>query len=118
MTKCHNSVQFEVKAQDGIRWETFDNKLVYVLVIGAELLHLQYLFGTYFFFYVYLCAFIIMVWQINDAPVLKVFNNKAGKAVNFSPVPVDPGTEAVIKVDWERRFDHMQQHSGMLSIFR
>ena len=26
--------------------------------------------------------------------------------------PLQPGTEVEMSVDWSRRFDHMQQHSG------
>lgn len=33
-------------------------------------------------------------------------------AVHFVPEPIAEGAEAELKVDWTRRFDHMQQHSG------
>ncbi|XP_063819251.1 alanyl-tRNA editing protein Aarsd1 [Pseudophryne corroboree] len=33
-------------------------------------------------------------------------------AVHFVSSPLEPGAEMLVKVDWNRRFDHMQQHSG------
>lgn len=33
-------------------------------------------------------------------------------AVHFVSSSLDPGQEVHLKVDWDRRFDHMQQHSG------
>ena len=33
-------------------------------------------------------------------------------AVHFTDDPQDEGAEVEIEVDWNRRFDHMQQHSG------
>lgn len=33
-------------------------------------------------------------------------------AVHFVASPVQVGQEVRVEVDWERRFDHMQQHSG------
>ncbi|NWI51173.1 AASD1 protein, partial [Calyptomena viridis] len=34
------------------------------------------------------------------------------EAVHFVPAALEPGTEVLLSLDWERRFDHMQQHSG------
>ena len=34
------------------------------------------------------------------------------KAVHFTKAPLDVGVSVDIEVDWRRRFDHMQQHSG------
>lgn len=34
------------------------------------------------------------------------------EAVHFVSSPLEVGQEVQVKVDWERRFDHMQQHSG------
>ncbi|XP_078280653.1 alanyl-tRNA editing protein Aarsd1 isoform X3 [Rhinoraja longicauda] len=48
---------------------------------------------------------------INDIPVLKVMRNGA-EAVHFVQSPLEPLSKVQLKVDWERRFDHMQQHSG------
>jgi len=52
------------------------------------------------------------IFQLNTIPVLKVFL-KGDKGVHFTQVPIDAGTEVNIQLDWQRRFDHMQQHSGM-----
>lgn len=48
---------------------------------------------------------------INDIPVLRVMRNGAD-AVHFVQSPLEPLSKVQLKVDWERRFDHMQQHSG------
>lgn len=34
------------------------------------------------------------------------------KAEHFITKPLDVGTKVSMKVDWDRRFDHMQQHTG------
>lgn len=34
------------------------------------------------------------------------------EAVHFVPAALEPGAEVLLSLDWERRFDHMQQHSG------
>lgn len=49
---------------------------------------------------------------INDISVLRVIRRGA-EADHFTQTPLTPGTEVLVRVDWERRFDHMQQHSGM-----
>ena len=33
-------------------------------------------------------------------------------AVHYLPRPLEVGAEVAVEVDWGRRFDHMQQHSG------
>ena len=33
-------------------------------------------------------------------------------AVHFLPAPLETGATVDMEVDWQRRFDHMQQHSG------
>ncbi|XP_019901789.1 alanyl-tRNA editing protein Aarsd1 isoform X2 [Esox lucius] len=48
---------------------------------------------------------------IGDVPVLRVTRNGA-EAVHFVGSVLEVGREVQLKVDWERRFDHMQQHSG------
>lgn len=48
---------------------------------------------------------------IGDIPVLRV-TRQGPDAVHFVSSSLDPGQEVHLKVDWERRFDHMQQHSG------
>lgn len=37
---------------------------------------------------------------------------KADKAVHFVTDPLEVGETVYQTIDWERRFDHMQQHSG------
>ena len=53
--------------------------------------------------------------QINGIEVLRVIR-KGGDAIHYFPAPLDPGTEVELHVDWCRRWDHMQQHSGMYQI--
>ncbi|XP_037347448.1 alanyl-tRNA editing protein Aarsd1 isoform X1 [Talpa occidentalis] len=48
---------------------------------------------------------------INDISVLRV-TRRGAQADHFTQTPLDPGSEVQVRVDWERRFDHMQQHSG------
>nr|KAF6458378.1 prostaglandin E synthase 3 like [Rousettus aegyptiacus] len=48
---------------------------------------------------------------INDISVLRV-TRRGAQADHFTQTPLSPGTEVQVRVDWERRFDHMQQHSG------
>ncbi|XP_053309907.1 alanyl-tRNA editing protein Aarsd1 [Spea bombifrons] len=48
---------------------------------------------------------------IGGVPVLRV-TRYGQNAVHFLSSPLDIGAQVLVKVDWERRFDHMQQHSG------
>ncbi|PWA14154.1 hypothetical protein CCH79_00016754 [Gambusia affinis] len=48
---------------------------------------------------------------IGEVPVLRV-TRQGPDAVHFVTSPVEVGQEVRVTVDWERRFDHMQQHSG------
>ncbi|XP_004410641.1 PREDICTED: alanyl-tRNA editing protein Aarsd1 isoform 1 [Odobenus rosmarus divergens] len=48
---------------------------------------------------------------INDISVLRV-TRRGAQADHFTQTPLAPGTKVQVRVDWERRFDHMQQHSG------
>lgn len=48
---------------------------------------------------------------IGDVPVLRV-TRQGPEAIHFVGSPLEEGQEVQVKVDWERRFDHMQQHSG------
>nr|KAF6309248.1 prostaglandin E synthase 3 like [Pipistrellus kuhlii] len=48
---------------------------------------------------------------INGISVLRV-TRRGAEADHFTQTPLAPGTEVHVQVDWERRFDHMQQHSG------
>ncbi|KAJ8364647.1 hypothetical protein SKAU_G00134780 [Synaphobranchus kaupii] len=48
---------------------------------------------------------------IGTVPVLRV-TRQGSEAVHFVESALEVGLEARLKVDWERRFDHMQQHTG------
>lgn len=48
---------------------------------------------------------------IADAYVRDV-HEKEGLVVHYCETPVEEGSTVVMKIDAERRFDHMQQHSG------
>ncbi|CAL8300735.1 unnamed protein product [Lota lota] len=48
---------------------------------------------------------------IGDLPVLKV-TRQGAEAVHFVGSSLEVGQEVQLKLDWDRRFDHMQQHSG------
>lgn len=48
---------------------------------------------------------------INDVEVLRI-TRRGADSVNFVTKEIQPGSEVNLKVDWNRRFDHMQQHTG------
>lgn len=48
---------------------------------------------------------------INELPVLRV-TRQGADAIHFIETPLEVGSEVKLMVNWERRFDHMQQHSG------
>lgn len=48
---------------------------------------------------------------LGDVPVLRV-TRQGPDALHFVASPLEVGQEVQVRVDWERRFDHMQQHSG------
>jgi len=33
--------------------------------------------------------------------------------LHYTPIPLDVGQQVHIVLDWTRRWDHMQQHSGL-----
>lgn len=37
---------------------------------------------------------------------------QGSKAIHYTNDPLDVGIKVNIELDWGRRFDHMQQHSG------
>nr|XP_013806896.1 PREDICTED: alanyl-tRNA editing protein Aarsd1-like [Apteryx mantelli mantelli] len=49
--------------------------------------------------------------DIGDVPVLRV-TRRGAEAVHFVRTALEPGAQVLLSLDWERRFDHMQQHSG------
>jgi misacylated tRNA(Ala) deacylase len=52
-----------------------------------------------------------LILQINDVEVLAV-KRRGNVAIHYTAVPIDVGTDVSVVVDWSRRWDHMQQHSG------
>ncbi|KAF6728437.1 Alanyl-tRNA editing protein Aarsd1 [Oryzias melastigma] len=48
---------------------------------------------------------------IGEVPVLRV-TRQGPDALHFVASALEAGQEVILKVDWDRRFDHMQQHSG------
>ncbi|XP_073968945.1 alanyl-tRNA editing protein Aarsd1 isoform X2 [Rhodnius prolixus] len=48
---------------------------------------------------------------LNDIPVIQVLR-RGSEAVHYVEKPINEGEQVLQKVDWERRLDHMQQHSG------
>jgi misacylated tRNA(Ala) deacylase len=55
--------------------------------------------------------------QPNDTGYIdevKVYNvqRRGLQHIHFTKEPVEVGKKVTLKVDWERRFDHVQQHSG------
>jgi Ser-tRNA(Ala) deacylase AlaX len=50
--------------------------------------------------------------QVDGVPVAQVFRHADGRVLHALPaVPADP-SKVLLSVEWERRFDHMQQHTG------
>ena len=49
---------------------------------------------------------------INDARVTDVFVDADGEVWHEIDAPLDVGTQVHGKIDWPRRWDHMQQHGG------
>ncbi|KAF9941728.1 hypothetical protein BGZ65_001736 [Modicella reniformis] len=49
---------------------------------------------------------------INETIEVKNVQRLGTSHVHHTTAPVQEGTEVTLKVDWKRRFDHMQQHSG------
>lgn len=48
---------------------------------------------------------------LNSIPVVDVMENEEKEIVHVLDSPID-GTAVEGQIDWQRRFDHMQQHSG------
>ncbi|KAJ8715901.1 hypothetical protein PYW08_013186 [Mythimna loreyi] len=51
------------------------------------------------------------IGRLNGTEVVQVLR-KGSEAVHFTKEPLEVGSTVEQEVDWERRFDHMQQHSG------
>ena len=50
--------------------------------------------------------------MLNDANILDVFVDKEGEVWHKTDKKLTAGEKVHGKIDWERRFDHMQQHAG------
>jgi alanyl-tRNA synthetase len=50
--------------------------------------------------------------RLDDVPVVDVIDDINGDVVHVTMAPLAPGTRVHGAIDWARRFDHMQQHSG------
>jgi alanyl-tRNA synthetase len=50
--------------------------------------------------------------RLGDAWVVDVVDDEAGRIVHLLDRPVEQGAVAACEIDWRRRFDHMQQHTG------
>lgn len=48
---------------------------------------------------------------LNETKVLQV-RRQGGDAIHFVTSPLPVGEDVKQTVEWNRRFDHMQQHSG------
>ncbi len=48
---------------------------------------------------------------LNEIPVTDT-HEKEGQILHYTDQPVEPGTEVTASINWEYRFDLMQQHSG------
>jgi Ser-tRNA(Ala) deacylase AlaX len=53
---------------------------------------------------------------LDDVAVLQV-TRRGAEAVHFVESALPVGKLVKQKLNWERRFDHMQQHSGMAQVF-
>lgn len=47
-----------------------------------------------------------------DLPVEQVEEDEQGEVWHFASKPLPVGTQVEGQIDWKRRFDHMQQHTG------
>ena len=47
--------------------------------------------------------------------VLDTQRGATGGVVHYTTGPVVIGQDVLVSVDWQRRFDHMQQHTGNVS---
>ena len=51
------------------------------------------------------------VGVLGEIPVKEV-HEKNGELLHYTDEPMEPGTKVMGRINWERRFDLMQQHSG------
>ena len=58
----------------------------------------------------------MLMFQIGEVNVSRVLR-RGPKAIHVTDGPLNEGDDLKCCIDWERRFDHMQQHSGNLFIY-
>ncbi len=49
---------------------------------------------------------------MQQVAVLDMSRNEARDAIHVTDQPIEEGQAVIAAVDWDRRFDHMQQHTG------
>ena len=49
---------------------------------------------------------------VDGIAVVDVIDRDDGEVVHVAAAPIKPGTVVLGSIDWSRRFDHMQQHTG------
>jgi len=52
------------------------------------------------------------IGTIDEAKVIDVADREDGTVAHFVDQPLEPNARVRGRIDWPRRFDHMQQHSG------
>ena len=52
-----------------------------------------------------------VIWESGNTEVTDV-QEKDGELIHYVKAELEPGTEVTGRIDWQRRFDLMQQHSG------
>jgi alanyl-tRNA synthetase len=50
---------------------------------------------------------------MRQVAVLDMARNEARDAIHVTDQPIEEGQAVTAAVDWDRRFDHMQQHTGL-----
>ena len=44
--------------------------------------------------------------------------NEAREVIHLTNQPIEEGQSVKAAIDWDRRFDHMQQHTGKWTLFQ
>src|SRR3990172_2825664 len=52
------------------------------------------------------------VGRLGSTAVVEVVDGPDGLVIHFTAEPLVPGGRVAGEIDWQRRFDHMQQHTG------
>jgi alanyl-tRNA synthetase len=54
----------------------------------------------------------VLVLGVQQVAVSDMSRNEARDAIHVTDQPIEEGQAVTAVVDWDRRFDHMQQHTG------